>query len=163
MKRTTFSSAMVSAIEPIAVVMNPEARNGLSTSSSVASPISPATRNANASEGMTEKPKVTLATRPAKAPIVACEASAKLANRSTAKMAVRPIAGTASMVPAMRPLTISWSISLAIWRDGSDDLQKLELGARDLLVTELAVDDVADVGEIARAAGAFVVDLLAFG
>ena len=45
----------------------------------------------------------------------------------------------------------------------SGDLQELELAALDLLVAELAVEDVADLGEVAGAAGALVVDLLALG
>ena len=43
---------MVSAIEPMAVVMKPEARNGFRTSSSVATPTSPATTNAVTSEAI---------------------------------------------------------------------------------------------------------------
>ena len=62
--------------------------------------------------GTIGRPKLTLATKPAKAPMVACEASAKLAKRSTAKMAVRPMAGTARMVPAMMPLRTSCRTSV---------------------------------------------------
>ena len=41
----------MSAIEPIAVVMKPAARNGFSTNSSVARPTMPATRKAKNSDG----------------------------------------------------------------------------------------------------------------
>src|SRR5262249_23182650 len=159
-KRTTFSSAMVSAIEPIAVVMKPAARNGLSTYSSVTSPTIAAAMKAKASEGTIGNPRFTFPISPAKAPIVACHARPKFRNPSTAKTAVNPMAGTARMVPAIRPLMISWrtSVTTAI----SGDLEKLELGPGNFLVPELAVDDVADVGEVARAARALVIDLLAF-
>ncbi len=52
------------------------------------------------------------ATKPAKAPMVICEASAKLVKRSTAKITVSPIAGKARMVPDIRPLRRSWMISI---------------------------------------------------
>src|SRR6185436_88390 len=73
-------------------------------------------------------------------------------------MAVKPMAGTASSVPATRPLTTSCAISP---RSTSDHLHEGELGALGLLEADLAVEDVADVGEVARTAGALEVDLLA--
>src|SRR5688572_18971561 len=69
------------------------------------------------------------------------------------------MAGTASTVPATRPLTRSWAISPST----SDHLHELEPGALRLVEADLAVEDVADLGEVAGAAGALVVDLLALG
>src|SRR2546422_9773273 len=63
------------------------------------------------------------------------------------------MAGTARTVPAISPLTRSWS--------SSGNFQELELPLLGLLVAELGVHDVADVGEVARAAGALVVHRLA--
>ena len=104
---------MVSAIEPMAVVMKPAARNGFRISSSVATPTSPATTNAaQQRRHRPATPSHTLATKPAKAPTVMCEASAKFVNRSTAKMAVSPIAGTARIVPAISPLRMSCRTSM---------------------------------------------------
>src|SRR5450755_1651486 len=77
-------------------------------------------------------------------------------------MAVRPMAGTARMAPAIMPLTTSCATSASnggIARSG--DLQQYELAAADLVIAELAVEDVADVGEVAGAARALVVDFLA--
>src|SRR6476646_3184331 len=111
---------MVSAIEPIAVVMKPDARNGFRISSSVATPTSPATTNAASSDAITGQPSHTLAMKPANAPIVMCEASAKFVNRSTAKMAVSPIAGTARIVPAISPFKMSCRTSMcraSRWRE----------------------------------------------
>src|SRR2546426_5634585 len=65
------------------------------------------------------------------------------------------MAGTARTVPAISPLTRSWS--------SSGNFQELELSLFGLLVAELRVHDVADVGEVARAAGALVVHRLALG
>src|SRR6185503_1455075 len=75
-------------------------------------------------------------------------------------MAVKPMAGTASTVPATRPLTTSCAISP---RSTSDHLHEGELATLGLLEADLAVENVADVGEVARAAGALEVDLLALG
>src|SRR5262245_29722501 len=75
-------------------------------------------------------------------------------------MAVKPMAGTASTVPATRPLTTSCATSPQIT---SDHLHEDELANLGLLELDLTVEDVADVGEVARAAGALVVDLLALG
>src|SRR6185503_6386432 len=75
-------------------------------------------------------------------------------------MAVKPIAGTARMVPATRPLTSSCGISPS---GTLDHLHELELASPGLVEADLAVQDVADLGEVARAAGALVVDLLALG
>src|SRR2546429_5426715 len=72
-------------------------------------------------------------------------------------MAVKPMAGTARMVPAIRPLRSSCAIS----RGTSGDFQQLELALLGLLVAELRVQDVADRVEVARPARAVEVDLLA--
>src|SRR6266568_6798494 len=72
------------------------------------------------------------------------------------------MAGTARMAPAITPLTTSCAISAA--RGGiarSDNLQQRGLATGDLVVAKLAVDDVADIGKVAGAAGALIVDLLA--
>src|SRR5215831_15288840 len=74
-------------------------------------------------------------------------------------MAVKPMAGTASTVPATRPLTISCAISAPT----SDHLHEDELAALGLLELDLTVEDVTDVGEVAGTAGALEVDLLALG
>src|ERR1041384_7871004 len=70
------------------------------------------------------------------------------------------MAGTASTVPATRPLTTSCAVSSSGTLT-SDQLHELELASLRLLVLDLAVEDVADVREVARPAGAFVVDRLA--
>src|SRR5436309_11037367 len=85
--------------------------------------------------------------------MVAWAATVKFGKRSTAKIAVKPMAGTARIVPAINPLRRSWSASA--------NFQELELPLLGLLVSELAVEDVADLGEVARPAGALVVDGLA--
>src|SRR4030095_3915997 len=74
-------------------------------------------------------------------------------------MAVKPMAGTARMVPATRPLTTSWTISAST----SDQLHEREPGPLRPIEADLAVQDVAHVGEVTRTAGALVVDLLALG
>src|ERR1700761_4981122 len=149
---------MVSAIDPIAVVTNPPRRNGFSTNSSLASPTRPAATNAHPSEGSSENPNRTLATNPANAPIVACDATAKLGNRSTAYIAVRPIAGTASAAPAISPFSTSCASSMLLL-----DRYEFEFASLDDLKPELAALDIADRGEVTRAADAFVIDLLAGG
>src|SRR5262245_66346648 len=87
--------------------------------------------------------------------MVACAATVKFGKRSTAKIAVKPMAGTARIVPAINPFRRSWSASA--------NFQELELPLLGLLVAELAVEDVADLGEVARPAGALEVDGLALG
>src|SRR5689334_10715573 len=72
-------------------------------------------------------------------------------------MAVKPMAGTARIVPAISPLRTSCAIS----RGTSADLQQLELPALGLLVAKLGVEDVADVVELARSAGPVEVHVLA--
>src|SRR2546427_2101176 len=67
------------------------------------------------------------------------------------------MAGTARIVPAISPLRTSCAIS----RGTSADLQQLEPALLGLLVAELRVQDVADLVEVARPAGAVEVDLLA--
>src|SRR5215813_2959547 len=75
-------------------------------------------------------------------------------------MAVKPMAGTASTVPATTPLTTSCAVS-SNGTVTSDHLHELELARLRLLVLDLAVEDVTDLGEVARPAGALVVDGLA--
>src|SRR5579883_1514159 len=80
----------------------------------------------------------------------------KLGKRSTANIAVKPMAGTASRVPDTRPLISACRSSMR-----SSDLHQHRLPGPDLLVAELAIEDVADVVEVARAGGARIIDLLA--
>src|SRR5688572_23044450 len=74
-------------------------------------------------------------------------------------MAVKPMAGTARIVPATRPFTSSCGTSAST----SDQLHDLELGPLGLIEADLAVQDVAGLREVAGPAGALVVDLLALG
>ena len=60
-KRTMFSSAIVRAMEAMAVVMNPAGRNCLSTASSVTTPTAPAARNATITDGRIGSPSLALA------------------------------------------------------------------------------------------------------
>src|SRR5262245_50796801 len=80
-------------------------------------------------------------------------------------MAVRPMAGTARTAPAITPLTTSWVTSTRIGgiviSGASEDFQEDDLALVDPTVTEPAVQDVADLVEVAGTAGALVVDLLA--
>src|SRR5689334_12552549 len=94
--------------------------------------------------------------------MVAWEASAKLVKRRTEKIAVKPMAGTARMAPVMTPLTTSCRTCMArpLRSRLSDNLQKLELAGFDLHVAEFATQDVANLGEVARAARALIVDVL---
>src|SRR5260370_40570662 len=64
------------------------------------------------------------------------------------------MAGTARIVPAISPLRTSCAIS----RGTSADLQQLEPALLGLLVPELRVEDVADLVEVARSAGAVEID-----
>src|SRR5438093_13493136 len=73
----------------------------------------------------------------------------------SAMSAVNTMAGSSSIVKAIWTLTKSWSSSF--------NFQELELSLLGLLVPELRVHDVADLGEVARAAGALVVHRLALG
>src|SRR5205085_6653988 len=57
--------------------------------------------------------------------------------------------------------TTSCAISVAYAIADSGDLQEHELAAGHFVVAEFAIGDVADLGEVARTARAFVVDLLA--
>src|ERR1051325_6578414 len=75
-------------------------------------------------------------------------------------MAVKPIAGTARMVPATRPLIRSCPTSPSTGSERGDDLELALLG---LLEADLAVENVAGLGEVTRAARALVVDRLALG
>src|ERR1043166_437430 len=70
------------------------------------------------------------------------------------------MAGTARMVPATRPLTTSCAVSSSGTLT-SDQRHELELASLRLLEADLAVEDVAGLGEVARPAGALVVDRLA--
>src|SRR5258705_8881589 len=74
-------------------------------------------------------------------------------------MGVKPMAGTARMVPATRPLTRSCATSVT----RSEKLHRLEGALLGHVEADLAVDDVAGLGEVAGPAGALVVDLLALG
>src|SRR5262245_19398526 len=74
-------------------------------------------------------------------------------------MAVKPMAGTASTVPATSPLSTSCATS----PHTSDHLHEDELAALGLLELDLTVEDVTEIGEVARTAGALVVDFLALG
>src|SRR5947209_12456671 len=71
---------------------------------------------------------------------------------------VKPIAGTASTAPAIRPLRESWTSF-----SKRSALRLGELAVLHLRGAERDLDDVADVGEFARAGGARILDLLAFG
>src|SRR5215475_7872155 len=77
--------------------------------------------------------------------MVAWAATVKFGKRSTAKIAVKPMAGTARIVPAINPLRRSWSASA--------NFQELELPLLGQLVAELAVEDVADLGAVGLALG----------
>ena len=71
------------------------------------------------------------------------------------------MAGTASMVPATRPLT---SELRDLGRTHAQSIfSSLNLPLSACVVADLAVDDVAGLGEVAGPAGALVVDLLALG
>src|ERR1700741_1841530 len=72
------------------------------------------------------------------------------------------MAGTASTVPATSPLTTSCAVS-SRGTLTSDQLHELELASLRLLELDLAIENVADLGEVARPAGALVVDGLALG
>src|SRR5262245_21452358 len=74
-------------------------------------------------------------------------------------MAVKPMAGTARMVPATTPFRTSCRTSTRESRRA----QQLELPLLGLLVPEVAVEDVAGLVEVARPARALVVDGLALG
>ncbi len=62
MKRMTFSSAMVSATAAMAAVSAPEGRRGFSTTSSLITPATPATRKATPTAAQAGKPPAVLAT-----------------------------------------------------------------------------------------------------
>src|ERR1051325_3674610 len=71
------------------------------------------------------------------------------------------MAGTARIVPAIAPFTTSCATSAAEAIDALRDFQQHEFAAGYLVIAELAIGDVADLGEVAGPARAFVVDLLA--
>src|SRR5256885_17192305 len=67
------------------------------------------------------------------------------------------MAGTASTAPAIRPFSESWRSFSKL------DLHFDQLPVLPLRGAERDLDDVADVGELARAGGARILDLLALG
>src|SRR4030081_2505260 len=73
------------------------------------------------------------------------------------------MAGTAISVPAITPLISACSRMVTRRSPRSSDLHERDLAALYLIVAELAVLNVADVGEIARTARAVVVDRLLGG
>src|SRR6185295_20270323 len=70
------------------------------------------------------------------------------------------MAGTARTVPDTRPLTTSCAVSSSGTLT-SDQLHERELAPLRLVEADLAVEDVTALGEVARPAGALVVDGLA--
>src|SRR3954466_15509185 len=85
-------------------------------------------------------------------------ATEKFTKRSTAKIIVKPMAGTASTVPAIRPFSVSWTTF-----SSTSDLHLDQLSVLDLRGAERDLDDVAVLGKLARAGCARVLDLLAVG
>src|SRR4051812_35854940 len=73
------------------------------------------------------------------------------------------MAGTAISVPAITPLINACSRMVTRGLARSGDLDERDLAALNLIVAELAILDVADVGEITRTARAVVVDRLLGG
>src|SRR5262249_32150697 len=73
------------------------------------------------------------------------------------------MAGTARMVPATSPLMRSWRTSINCGPSSLQDSDLFEFGLLGSIEADLAVDDVADLGEVARAARPLVVDVLALG
>ena len=101
-------------------------------------------------------------------------ATEKFTKRSTAKIMVKPSAGTASTAPTISPFTTSWR-SFSVTSGGGGGLAALRW-ARGTFKSaprqscrpsprgaELHLDDVAVVGELARPGGARILDLLAVG
>src|SRR5579863_7964184 len=74
-------------------------------------------------------------------------------------MAVSPMAGAVRIAPAMMPLRTSWATSVNTLASG--DFDELESPVVHPIEAELAVGDVADVGEGAWPAGTRVLDVLA--
>ena len=62
MKRTTFSSTIVSATAPMAVVSAPAGRSGRRTTWSLTTPAAPATRNATSTDTPADQPNAVLTT-----------------------------------------------------------------------------------------------------
>src|SRR3954465_8068116 len=85
-------------------------------------------------------------------------ATEKFTKRSTAKIIVKPMAGTASTVPAIRPFSVSWTTF-----SSTSDLHLDQLSVLDLRGAERDLDDVAVLGKLARAGCARVLALLAVG
>src|SRR6478735_8906469 len=74
-------------------------------------------------------------------------------------MAEKPTAGTAINAPVISPLMSACRKRVTrAGLSGSGDLDQNDLPALDLLVAELRVADIAGLGEVARAAGAVIVD-----
>src|SRR5580692_10849254 len=74
-------------------------------------------------------------------------------------MAVRPMAGVVRIAPAITPFSTNCAMSIST--PGSGDLDELERSVVHAVEAELAVQDVADIGESAWSAGAGVFDVLA--
>ena len=113
---------MVSAIEPMAVVMKPGGPERLEDELvRRRRPTNPATTKAASSDGTIgpgQRRRWRRSRRRRRWSV--CEASAKFVKRSTAKIAVSPIAGTARMVPDIRPLRMSCSyMCMAYYRPPS--------------------------------------------
>src|ERR1044072_1953588 len=87
-----------------------------------------------------------------------CAATEKFTKRSTAKIIVKPMAGTASTAPAIRPFKVSWSVF-----SSTSDLQLDQLSILDRRGAERHLDDIAGVGKLARTGRARILDLLALG
>ena len=74
----------MSATAAMAVVSAPAGRSGLRISSSLTTPATPAAAKATPTARAAGSPSDTLASQPAKAPMVRCEAMAKFGKRRTA-------------------------------------------------------------------------------
>src|SRR3954453_14201043 len=85
-----------------------------------------------------------------------CAATEKFTKRSTAETTVKPMAGTASTAPAMRPFRESWRSFSKLSHLYFDQLPILHLRG-----AECDLDDVAVIGEFARSRSARILDLLA--
>src|SRR6266511_5631756 len=73
-------------------------------------------------------------------------------------MSVKPMAGSARSAPAIIPLTRSWDTF-----SSTSGLHLDDFAVPHLARSELDIEDIADLAELAWARGARVLDLLAFG
>src|SRR5947207_13456916 len=73
------------------------------------------------------------------------------------------MAGTAMSVPAITPLISACNRSVTRRSPRSGDLDERDLAALNLIVAELAILNVADVGKVTRPTRAVVVDRLLGG